>query len=512
MGNQQDKSKFNLLYHNLSKELTKLTNEYNFLFEEDEKINYLFQELLFEIYINNSNEQKEYYIKLLKKSLEAYIKKNQQNQDKISYMVDNYINKNLTIEENLLISSKKISDFIKKYNLNLTPDTCIELIKNNQLLSLILKKVIESKRKIDEDSPLAILIEIYCMLNDIEINKEINPRKEKNPTDTDNVNISCLNDYLNQLDKPILSAEEEIELFKRLETGDILAKNLIIESNLKWVVKVAKRFQHKGLELEDLIQEGNIGLITAVEKYDYKKGFRFTTYATPWIKQAIRNGIYQTGAAIRLPSYLQEKIQKIEQTKDDLIQKLGREVTSKELSEELDIKVERIEAIQTYQNKSTLVSLNSFVGPDKETELENLVLTNEPSPEDIFIENIQGTSILDIFESCNLSEKEIIIMSNSIGLNGEPKSLTEISEMLDVSRERTRQLQNKALKKIRKSGYANELLKYTLSPNEAKRNLELYRQYYKENPKSLKSLQKEGGLEELESILKTKTLTKIKRN
>ena len=308
--------------------------------------------------------------------------------------------------------------------------------------------------------------------------------------DDDEHRLSDLGLYFRSLDKPLLTKEEEKSLFIRMNHGDLEAKKIIIESNLRLVVSIAKRYKGLGLEFSDLIQEGNIGLIEAVERFDVTKDNKFSTYATWWIRKEVSRSIKFQGKTIRLPVHLCEQISNYYKVNKELIATLKRNPTIKELAAKLNISVAEVDRLIQYDED--IESLNTTVSEDICTNLEDLIEDKDKDMESIFLDTERKLLIDNLFRECQLNEREIMILKLRFGfLDNNEYTLAEVASIMGVSVEAIRQNQNRILEKIRKSDYAFKLIDYLDNPEQAKgkliNNQETRRKTDKKKRRTMKS-------------------------
>ena len=246
---------------------------------------------------------------------------------------------------------------------------------------------------------------------------------------------------------PLLTAEEEIELAKRIERGDLAAKERMINANLRLVISVARKYQGQGLPLGDLIQEGMLGLIRAVEKFDWRKGFKFSTYGTLWIRQAIGRGLANSGRTVRLPVHIVARARKISDAERKLAVQLGRQPTEEEIAEFVDLPLDEVADIRRADRGPT--SLDQGVGEDGETALGDLIAGEGPSVEEEVVETLGDDRLREAVEELPEVERNIITLR--FGLDREePHALRETGRRLGLSSERVRQLEDRALRRLAK--------------------------------------------------------------
>ena len=388
-----------------------------------------------------------------------------------------------------LSSSKKV-DEAREAELRAAEELAAFEEKLNQLLLLAKKKknVLENQEVLDIFTGTTLdadrLDQIYDFLETnkvdvLQINEdedlELDPdlfieeeREEEEEIDMEHIDLSVpegvsvedpVRMYLKEIGKvPLLSSDDEIELAKKIELGDELAKEKLTEANLRLVVSIAKRYVGRGMQFLDLIQEGNLGLIKAVEKFDYRKGYKFSTYATWWIRQAITRAIADQARTIRIPVHMVETINRLVRVSRQLLQELGREPSPEEVALKVDMPVERVREIMKVSQEP--VSLETPIGEEEDSHLGDFIQDDQVAvPADAATFTMLHEQLMEVLDT--LTEREQKVLRLRFGLDdGRPRTLEEVGREFNVTRERIRQIEAKALRKLRHPSRSKKLKDY----------------------------------------------------
>ena len=370
----------------------------------------------------------------------------------------------MLMDENMEKFSEKLKDLLalakKKKNVleyqeitDMFSDMDLDADKMDKIFEFLEANNIDTLRTTDEDDEAPDDDVILDNEDDIDV-KNIDLSVPDGVSIEDPVRM-----YLKEIGKvPLLSADEEIELAKRMELGDVNAKQRLAEANLRLVVSIAKRYVGRGMLFLDLIQEGNLGLIKAVEKFDYRKGYKFSTYATWWIRQAITRAIADQARTIRIPVHMVETINKLIRVSRQLLQELGREPTPQEIAAQMDMPVDRVREILKISQEP--VSLETPIGEEEDSHLGDFIQDdNVPVPAEAAAFTLLKEQLDEVLST--LTDREQKVLKLRFGLDdGRARTLEEVGKEFNVTRERIRQIEAKALRKLRHPSRSRKLKDY----------------------------------------------------
>lgn len=414
-------------------------------------------------------EEEEYFKSSLQMFVTDYINKLMQDEDKFLTITTNYFKENiLNSDISTFDKIKKIKDFFESIDFIPTVDSYIALFNSNSDINELVEKFVNKNlvaikngniKSLEENAQLMLIIESYCMNNGIEL---YDNTFDSILNETGEVSDDLVTDYFHLISNiPLLTRDEEKTLAARVAKGDMEAKDIFVERNLRLVVSIARRYRNCGMDFMDLIQEGNLGLVRAVEKFDASKGYKFSTYATSWITQYITRSIKNKERSIRIPIGTLEKLAKYNSGKASLINELGREPTIYEIKDYLKIPLSQVEEFENLRRQTTIVSLNSLVGDDTDEEFGNFIADTNFHTEDKALEESTKKEVLRAIWNV-LSPREIEIITFRFGfITRKPQKLEEVAKKLGITRERVRQIENKALLRLGKSEYKKVLANHT---------------------------------------------------
>ena len=502
------------IYNNTISIVNETYDTYSFLNMSKEEFDNLVINVIEEA--KNTYDGKTDYSIYLKKQLNKALKEELTNilsdDSNVFNIINGYINKNLKRVHDYtdaMSKFKNICDFLNTNGAVMTPDVIVLLFKNNKIFTSIVKKIFDYNHDMImagdldnniEDSFLKLVIDVYCGYNNIEI-------KEADKTDDSGIlSGDSVHQYMQEIAAiPLLSPEQEKELGLKLAEGNKYARQKLIESNLRLVVTVAKRYTGRGFDFLDLIQDGNIGLITAVDRFDVSLGYKFSTYAVWWIRQSIDRAIYNKSKNIRVPVHLNEQVTKFNQVYGALERNMGQAPSLEEVAKEMNISVDKV--IDLYKASQDTVSLNTPVGVDGDTELGEFIPSEDQNVDDVVLNSMLREYLEDIINQIRATDREKYVLRLRYGfIDGQEHTLDSVGKEFGVTRERIRQLEAKCLNKLRMHPKTKDLAAYTDNEERSVRRLQEYKMasgsFLNKNKDFLQGFRKAPKKEKIEPITK----------
>ena len=439
---------FDKLYQLLIPTLNNIKKEYSYISTSNSDLDKWLKKIVEEKYNRIINSDKVVAIDFsvtVENNINRYLRKTFTEGNGLE-LFNRYVDKNLKKGENSQKLFKKLIAFFNGFNYYPSNDLCIAILNNNKVKSILSDIVVEKSKLLETNTLEEIFfddievafVENYCLLNNISINR--------NDDLTDYIDDS-LASYFSSIKLPLLTKEEEIILLTRIKQGDKRAKDIMIERNIRLVIKMARKYSGQGLELLDLIQEGNIGLIIAVDRFDLEKDCKFSTYATWWIKQVMTRAIDDKGRTIRLPVYISEWNTKIRNAKKELQKELNRIPTDEEVATKLNISTDKLDELSIVSQ--SMLSLNQNISKEDDGQLSDYIEDDSiVSPEIEAIENVAKEELEKVISTLKPREQQIIRLRFGFDVS-EAKSLQEIGDILGISGERVRQLESRSLKELK---------------------------------------------------------------
>lgn len=458
----------------LAKDIKEISDKYSFAFDSKDRaitLMNLFVKKKYAKIIKSSKEEKIDFYKALENTMNNYIKSIFETEKDYIKVFNNYMDKKIgetTDYRQIHYELREIVDFFATINYQPSEIISIALLENNSKFSDMIGRVVKRFDKkiaqsniedIFPNSTMLSFVSAYAYLNNIELKT-----KEKIEDETSHIpeNETYVDDdvtlYIRSL-PPALSLDKGRSLFSSMKEGDLETRNRLVEGNLRLVVSIAKHYVNQGVEFLDLIQAGNLGLITAVEKFDYEKGCAFSTYANWWIKQYISRSIMNNGRTVRIPAHVYERLAKYNTVYAKLSKKINREPTPEEMAKEMDLTNDQIYNLMLANAR--MVSLDEPITSESDTTLTEFLVADDLSPEEEYEKKSLAKDISDLLNSGLIKKRDIEILKLRNGFyNNRRYTLKEIAKIFNLSSERIRQIEEKSYEDLKNSGYSKNVVEY----------------------------------------------------
>ena len=485
----------NDIYNMFSSSFNKIYKKYSFINIDRNEFKSMVRETINETKNNYDGEieYEKYLIKALNRKILGLIRLDMKDQTKLFDIINNYINQEFSkdIDYNSAINSfDKLENFLELCECSLTLDIIERLVKENSLINKLLITIYEVDREdIFNDSYegtyndlVVYFIQMFCKVHNIKIKEneikysDMGAFASRSSTDI----------YLREIQNyKLLTREEELDMIKRYKSGEIEVRDEFLSRNLKLVVSIAKKYLGRGVALTDLIQEGNMGLMKALDEFDLSRECRFSTYATNWIKSYITRYIAGKSRNISLPNHFFYELGIFRKVYTNLEKQLDRKPTISELADKTGKNKDVVLRYFDYLNDTK--SLSDKVGDEDDTEFSYFIPSSDESLETIAIKKDLSSGLTELLNKCHLKPRELEVLMLRYGLNGDdPLTLEEIGRKYNLTRERVRQMESSALMRIRKSPYVKLFAEYTSNPAKSMENIKKMREAYIDNPRSFK--------------------------
>lgn len=475
-----DKLTSEQIYEYISSTIDRIFKSYDYLNLSQEEIKKIVIKEI-ESSKDDYNEEKNDYLKFISQRIKKDLNKKSQlllSDEKIQFeLINNFLNLKTHKASNLksaINNLNKISLFLENNKVNITPELIGKLLDTNDNLEFNIdiifdncEQIITSGQleKISEKFTAISILETYCMINDIEIeeNEDSNLNEISMPND-------IVKSYLREIGMyKLLTPEEEREIAIKARNGSKYAREKLINCNLRLVVNKAKKYIGK-LEFLDLIQEGNIGLIRAVDKFDPTKGYKFSTYATWWIRQAMTRAIHEKSRIIRMPNYTQAKLKQLSEIYDKYVEEHDRQPSIKELAKLMNVKEDKVRILINY--RKTPISIDSKINDEDDSELIDFIPDGTNIIKD-YEDNDLKNQLFKLFKEARLTDKEVDVLKLRFGIDEDKLTLAKVGKKYGVTRERIRQIEKKALKKLGRIKETKGLSVYTDNPTKAEEKVRI---------------------------------------